>query len=410
MNKTAERFLKYVRIDTQSDESVETNPSTLKQFNLANILSEELINLGLSNVSVDENCYVMAEIPANTNKKIPTIGFIAHLDTATDMSGANVKPKIIKNYEGNDILLNEEENIILSPKDFPELIDYIGNDLIVTDGTTLLGADDKAGIAEIISAAEFFIENPDIKHGTIKIAFTPDEEVGRGTLNFDLKKFGADFAYTVDGGKIGELEYETFNASQAKIKIKGRNIHPGDAKNKMINAQRIGFELDLLLPQEQKPEYTEGYEGFFHLLECSGDVEEFNMRYIIRDHDIEKFQSKKALIEKAIDFINNKYGDNTAKLNLKDQYFNMKEKILPYYHIVETAKKVMESIGIAPIIKPIRGGTDGAALSLKGLPTPNLFTGGHNFHGKYEFIPVQSMEKTVKVIIGIIRDYASKQE
>jgi tripeptide aminopeptidase len=352
----------------------------------------------------------MAEIPANTNKKIPTIGFIAHLDTATDMSGANVKPKIIKNYEGNDILLNEEENIILSPKDFPELIDYIGNDLIVTDGTTLLGADDKAGIAEIISAAEFFIENPDIKHGTIKIAFTPDEEVGRGTLNFDLKKFGADFAYTVDGGKIGELEYETFNASQAKIKIKGRNIHPGDAKNKMINAQRIGFELDLLLPQEQKPEYTEGYEGFFHLLECSGDVEEFNMRYIIRDHDIEKFQSKKALIEKAIDFINNKYGDNTAKLNLKDQYFNMKEKILPYYHIVETAKKVMESIGIAPIIKPIRGGTDGAALSLKGLPTPNLFTGGHNFHGKYEFIPVQSMEKTVKVIIGIIRDYASKQE
>jgi tripeptide aminopeptidase len=406
MSKLVNRFLKYVSIDTQSDESIETNPSTQKQFDLAHLLVDELKSIGLSNVDLSEHCYVTAEIPSNVEHKTPVIGFIAHMDTAPDMTGKNVKPRIITGYDGQDIVLDKKTKTIIKTSDFPEIIKYIGQDLIVTDGTTILGADNKAGIAEIVSAAEYLINNPEIKHGLIKIAFTPDEEVGRGTINFDLEKFAADFAYTIDGGEIGELEYETFNAAQAKIVIQGRNVHPGSAKNKMINAQRIGFELNDLLPANEKPEYTEGYEGFYHLLSSSGDVESFMMNYIIRDHSFDNFNARKSLLNEISNFLNVKYGSDTVKLTIKDQYFNMKEQILPMFHIVETAKAVIEELGITPIIKPVRGGTDGSALSLKGLPTPNIFTGGHNFHGKYEYIPVQSMEKAVDVIIGIIKKYA----
>lgn len=406
MSKLVNRFLKYVAIDTQSDETVETNPSTRKQFDLAYLLVDELKSIGLSNVALSEHCYVTAEIPSNVEHRTPVIGFIAHMDTATDMTGKNVNPRIIASYDGQDIVLDKETNTIIKTSDFPEIKNYIGQDLIVTDGKTILGADNKAGIAEIVSAADYLINNPEVKHGQIKIAFTPDEEVGRGTINFDLEKFAADFAYTIDGGEIGELEYETFNAAQAKIIIQGRNVHPGSAKNKMINAQRIGFELNDLLPINEKPEYTEGYEGFFHLLHSSGDVESFEMSYIIRDHSLDKFNAKKNLLNDISNFLNVKYGPNTVQLTIKDQYYNMKEKILPNFHIVETAKAVMEDLGIEPIIKPVRGGTDGSALSLKGLPTPNIFTGGHNFHGKYEYIPIQSMEKAVDVIIGIIKKYA----
>lgn len=403
MNMLVNRFLKYVSIDTQSDETIETNPSTLKQFDLARLLVDELISIGLSNVALSEHCYVTAEIPSNVEHQTPTIGFVAHMDTAPDMTGKNVNPRIIKQYDGQDIVLDKETNTIIKTSDFPEIKNYIGQDLIVTDGKTILGADNKAGIAEIVSAAEYLINHPEIKHGKIKIAFTPDEEVGRGTINFDLEKFSADFAYTMDGGEIGELEYETFNAAQAKIVIQGRNVHPGSAKNKMINAQRIGFELNNLLPVNEKPEYTEGYEGFYHLLSSSGDVECFNMTYIIRDHSTDKFNAKKKFLNEISNFLNTKYGPETISLTIKDQYYNMKDKILPVYHVVQTAKAVMEELGIKPIIKPVRGGTDGSALSLKGLPTPNIFTGGHNFHGKYEYISIQSMEKAVDVIIGIIK-------
>lgn len=406
MNMLVNRFLKYVSIDTQSDETIETNPSTLKQFDLARLLVDELISIGLSNVALSEHCYVTAEIPSNVEHQTPTIGFVAHMDTAPDMTGKNVNPRIIKQYDGQDIVLDKETNTIIKTSDFPEIKNYIGQDLIVTDGKTILGADNKAGIAEIVSAAEYLINHPEIKHGKIKIAFTPDEEVGRGTINFDLEKFSADFAYTMDGGEIGELEYETFNAAQAKIVIQGRNVHPGSAKNKMINAQRIGFELNNLLPVNEKPEYTEGYEGFYHLLSSSGDVECFNMTYIIRDHSTNKFNAKKKFLNEISNFLNTKYGPETISLTIKDQYYNMKDKILPVYHVVQTAKAVMEELGIKPIIKPVRGGTDGSALSLKGLPTPNIFTGGHNFHGKYEYISIQSMEKAVDVIIGIIKKYA----
>ncbi|HAE42848.1 MAG TPA: peptidase T [Clostridiales bacterium] len=406
MNMLVNRFLKYVSIDTQSDETIETNPSTLKQFDLARLLVDELISIGLSNVALSEHCYVTAEIPSNVEHQTPTIGFVAHMDTAPDMTGKNVNPRIIKQYDGQDIVLDKETNTIIKTSDFPEIKNYIGQDLIVTDGKTILGADNKAGIAEIVSAAEYLINHPEIKHGKIKIAFTPDEEVGRGTINFDLEKFSADFAYTMDGGEIGELEYETFNAAQAKIVIQGRNVHPGSAKNKMINAQRIGFELNNLLPVNEKPEYTEGYEGFYHLLSSSGDVECFNMTYIIRDHSTDKFNAKKKFLNEISNFLNTKYGPETISLTIKDQYYNMKDKILPVYHVVQTAKAVMEELGIKPIIKPVRGGTDGSALSLKGLPTPNIFTGGHNFHGKYEYISIQSMEKAVDVIIGIIKKYA----
>lgn len=408
-SKLVERFLRYVKIDTQSNEENENSPSTEKQFDLAKILVEELKRLGLEDVSLDQYCNVMAVLPANTDKHLPSIGFLAHMDTATDMTGTNVNPRIVENYNGNDIVLNEETGVTIKVSDFPEIKDYIGKDIIVTDGTTLLGADDKAGIAEIMTALEYFVENPQVIHGPLKIAFTPDEEVGRGTVHFDIEKFNADFAYTVDGGGLGELEFETFNASQAKIRINGRNVHPGSAKNKMISAQRIGFELEGMLPKEQKPEYTEGYEGYFHLLDCSGDVESFNMRFIIRDHDMEKFKARNELMENTVSYLNSKYGESTVEMDLKIQYYNMREKIEPTFHIVETAKEVIKELGITPIVKPIRGGTDGAMLSYRGLPTPNIFTGGHNYHGKYEYIPIQSMEKAVEVIKGIICKYAEQQ-
>lgn len=408
MEKIVERFLKYVKIDTQSDSDSITSPSTKKQFDLANLLVNELKEIGLKNVELDQFCTVMAELPSNTEENIPSIGFLAHMDTATDISGANVNPQIINNYDGKDIILNKEKNVILKTKDFPEILQYIGQDIITTDGTTLLGADDKAGIAEIITAVEYLINNPDIKHGTIKIAFTPDEEIGRGTEKFDINKFNVDFAYTIDGGGVGELEYENFNAAEAKITINGRNVHPGSAKNKMINSMRIAFELDNMLPVDQKPEYTEGYEGFFHLIGFNGDVESTSMKYIIRDHDRNKLEEKKKLLENIAAFLNTKYLPNTIELNLKDEYYNMKEKVKPVIHIVETAKKAMESLEIKPTIHPIRGGTDGAMLSYKGLPTPNLFAGGQNGHGKYEYISINTMKSSVNVILKIIELYSTK--
>ncbi len=405
MDNILERFLRYVKIDTQSDEESKANPSTEKQFDLGRMLEKELKEIGFQNVELDENCNLWAEIKSNTKKDIPTIGFIAHMDTATEISGKNVNPQVIENYNGRDIILNKEKDVILSTDDFPELKNYKGQTLITTDGKTLLGADNKAGIAEIISALEYFIKNPEVKHGTIKIAFTPDEEVGRGTETFDVERFGADFAYTVDGGEIGGLEYETFNAAKAKLTIKGKNVHPGSAKNTMVNSLRIGFEFNNLLPENEKPEYTEDYEGFYHLLETKGAVEETVMKYIIRDHDMEKFENKKELFEKTVEYLNYKY-KNRITLKMEDQYYNMSEKIEPVYHIVETAKKAMEDLGIEPIINPVRGGTDGARLSYIGLPTPNIFTGGHNFHGKYEYIPLESMEKAVLVIRKIVELYS----
>jgi tripeptide aminopeptidase len=405
MDNILERFLRYVKIDTQSDEESKTNPSTMKQFDLGKTLEKELIEIGFQNVELDENCNLWAEIKSNTDRDIPAIGFIAHMDTATDVTGKDVNPQIIENYDGDDIILNKKNEVILKTEDFPELKNYTGQTLITTDGTTLLGADNKAGIAEIITALEYFIKNPEIEHGDIKIAFTPDEEVGRGTETFDVEKFKADFAYTVDGGEIGGLEYETFNAAKAKLIIKGKNVHPGSAKNTMVSSMRIGFEFDNLLPENEKPEYTEGYEGFFHLLELSGNVEETLMKYIIRDHDMDKFESKKELFKKTVEFLNTKY-DGRINLEMEDQYNNMSEKIKPVFHIVETAKKAMEELGIEPNISPVRGGTDGARLSYMGLPTPNIFTGGHNFHGKYEYIPLESMEKAVLVIRKIVELYS----
>ncbi|MBG0764218.1 MAG: peptidase T [Tissierellales bacterium] len=405
MDKLLERFIKYVKIDTQSDEESKSNPSTEKQFDLGRLLEKELKELGFENVNLDENCNLWAELKSNTDKDVPSIGFIAHMDTATDVTGKDVKPQIIKNYKGKDIVLNEDNDIVLKTEDFPELKNYKGQTLITTDGTTLLGADNKAGIAEIITALEYFIENPEVKHGDIKIAFTPDEEVGRGTETFDVEKFKTDFAYTIDGGEIGGLEYETFNAAKAKLTIKGKNVHPGTAKNTMVNSLRLGFEFNSLLPSNEKPEYTEGYEGFYHLIETEGNVEETVMKYIIRDHDMEKFQEMKDLFAKTVDYLNYKY-DNRITLDMEDQYNNMSEKIKPVFHIVETAKKAMEDLGIEPKISPVRGGTDGARLSYMGLPTPNVFTGGHNFHGKYEYIPLESMEKAVLVIRKIVELYS----
>jgi tripeptide aminopeptidase len=366
----------------------------------ARFLVDELEDLGLNEVSLDDNGYVTATLPSNTDKKVPTIGFIAHMDTSPDMSGLNVKPNIIKNYKGGDIVLNKEKNIILSPNDFPELNDHIGMDIITTDGTTLLGADDKAGIAEIITAMEYLIKKPEIKHGDIKIGFTPDEEIGRGVEHFDVDKFGADFAYTIDGGPVGELEYENFNAASAQIRIQGRNVHPGSAKNKMINSLLIAQELNSMLPVHDVPEATEGYEGFYHLVNFNGTVESTSIAYIIRDHSMEKFESRKKLLTSAVNFLNEKYG-NIISMELKDSYYNMKEKIEPVMYVVDIAKKSMEDIGIAPIIKPIRGGTDGAGLSYKRLPCPNIFTGGLNYHGKYEYISIQGMEKAVYTILRI---------
>ncbi len=401
MDNLLNRFLSYVKIDTQSDPESKTSPSTTKQFELAKLLVEELRDIGLSEIELDEHCYVYATLPANTEKQVPTIGFIAHLDTTPDFTGKNVKPQVHENYDGGDLILNKDLNIILSPSEFPELTHYKGQTLITTDGTTLLGADDKAGIAEIVTAMEYLINHPQIKHGKIRIAFTPDEEVGRGTEHFDIEKFGADFAYTVDGGPIGELEFENFNAAEAKVLVHGKNVHPGTAKNKMINSIRIAEEFDSMVPQHERPEHTEKYEGFYHLLSFKGDVEQSQLHYIIRDHDREKFERRKQLFRDIVEFLNKKYGKDLVELDMRDQYYNMREKIEPVMYIVELAKKAMQKAGVKPKIKPIRGGTDGAMLSFKGLPTPNIFTGGHNFHGRYEYIPLQSMQKAVDVIVKI---------
>lgn len=405
MSRVTERFLEYVKFDTQSSVSTGTTPSTEKQLVLAKALHDELISVGMKDVTLDANGYVMATLPANTEKKIPTIGFISHMDTAPDYSGKDVNPQLIE-YKGGDIKLNE--NTLLKVKDFPEVEEYIGKTLITSDGTTLLGADDKAGVSEIITAMEYLINNPEIKHGTIKVAFTPDEEIGEGADHFDVEKFGADFAYTVDGGALGELEYENFNAAGVKVIINGRNVHPGSAKNKMINSQQIAMELHNLLPFNERPEYTCDYEGFFMLSDMIGTIEKSTMTYIIRDHCRSKFEDKKNLFKEVVDFLNKKYGEGTVEVTIKDQYYNMKEKVEPSIHIVETAVEAMKSLNINPIVVPIRGGTDGARLSFMGLPTPNLFTGGHNFHGKYEFIPIDSMEKAVETIVKIITLYAEK--
>src|SRR5690554_4002235 len=400
-DKLVSRFLDYVKIETTSDESSTSVPSTPTQFKFAEKLVEELNSLGLSDVSLDEKGYVMATLPGNSKKELATVGFIAHMDTSPDMSGKGVNPRIIYSYNGKDIVLNDKLNIVMKVEDFPELSDHKGLDLIVTDGTTLLGADNKAGIAEIITAMEYLIQKPNIEHGTIKIGFTPDEEIGRGADYFDVEKFAADFAYTMDGGPVGELEYENFNAASAKIFIQGRNVHPGTAKNKMLNSILIANELNNLLPVNERPEYTEGYEGFFHLVHFDGSVEKTNIAYIIRDHSKNKFSLKKQLITEACEFINKKYGD-IVTLDLKDSYYNMEEKILPVMHIIDLAKEAMKNIDVEPVIKPIRGGTDGARLSYMGLPCPNIFTGGLNYHGKYEYISIEGMEKAVHTILEII--------
>ena len=396
-----ERFLKYVSFDTQSSEDSTTTPSTAKQMNLALELKKEVEAMRLTEISLDEHAYLMATLPANTDAKLPTIGFIAHLDTSPDMSGANVKPRIVESYNGEDIVLNAQENIILSPTMFPELQHYEGEDLIVTDGTTLLGADDKAGIAEIMTAVQYLINHPEIKHGKIRIAFNPDEEIGMGAAKFDVAKFGCEWAYTVDGGEVGELEYENFNAAAVKVIIKGLNVHPGYAKNKMINANWLAMHFDGMLPLEERPEHTEGYEGFYHLTGMSGTVEEATLSYIIRDHDREKFEQRLKTIQAVAGRINENYQRDLVKLEIKQQYRNMREIVEPQQHIIDLAKRAMIDSGVTPIVRPIRGGTDGAQLSFKGLPCPNLFAGGLNFHGRYEFIPIQSMEKAVSVIVKI---------
>ena len=403
MEKVVERFIGYARIDTQSDEDSKRCPSTNKQLDLAKVLKEEMVEMELEEVSMDGNGYLMATLPSNSQRQLPALGLIAHMDTSPDMSGKNVDPQIVKNYDGKDIILNKKKNIVLSPIDFPGLKKYIGLDLITTDGTTLLGADDKAGIAEILTAVEYLIDNPGIEHGKIRIGFTPDEEIGRGADKFDMEAFGADFAYTVDGGEEGELEYENFNAAMAVIEIKGRNVHPGTAKDQMINSIHLAYEFNSMLPPHARPEHTEAYEGFFHLIDIEGNVEKSRIRYLIRDHDRRKFEEKKALVRNISGFMNKKYDKNRIKLSIKDQYYNMREKIADHYHIVELAEKAMKQAGVNPLVRPIRGGTDGARLSYMGLPCPNIFTGGHNYHGRYEFIPVRSMVNAVNTIINIIK-------
>ncbi len=401
MKKLLNRFLSYISIDTQSDESSTTCPSTLKQLDLVRLLECELLEMGLNQVEVCEKGYLMATLPSNVSKKIPIIGFVAHVDTSPDVPAEGVNPLIIKNYDGGDIILNKDRNIILSPKEFPELQNYRGHTIITTDGTTLLGADDKAGVAEIISAIEYLTEHPEIKHGEINVCFTPDEEISRGVDHFDIKKFNCDFAYTIDGGEIGVIEYENFNAAIANVTINGRNIHPGVAKDKMINSVLLAMEINSLLPPKERPEHTESYEGFFHLIDFSGKVEITKLRYLIRDHDKDLFESRKTLLKDIASELNTKYGINVIKLNIKDQYYNMKEKISSHMHIIELAKRAMISVGVTPIIRPIRGGTDGARLSYMGLPTPNIFTGGHNYHGRYEYIPLESMIKATQTIVKI---------
>ena len=403
MEKILDRFLRYISVDTQSNEESESQPSTAKQLDLLKMLCEELNKMGVE-ATLDEFGYVMGSIPGNVDA--PAIGFIAHVDTAPDASGKDVKPQIIDKYDGGAIDLKGVPGLQLKPEEFPEMLHYMGETLITTDGTTLLGADDKAGVAEIMTAVQYIVEHPEFKHGPIKIGFTPDEEIGRGVVKFDVKRFGADYAYTMDGGEIGELEFENFNAASAKIHVQGRNVHPGSAKGKMKNAILIGQEFNSLLPVEQRPEYTEGYEGFFHLISFKGAVEEADFAYIIRDHDRQKFEAKKVLIEEVADFINAKYGAGTVELTVKDQYYNMREQVEPHYHIIEKAVKAMEMAGLKAKIQPIRGGTDGANLSFKGLPCPNIFAGGLNFHGKMEFVPLRSMEKASEVILNIITLFA----
>jgi len=398
-----ERFTSYVKVDTQSDESSETCPSTEGQWILLRMLVEELKSIGMEEVTIDDDGYVMATLPSNTEKDTPTIGFLAHVDTATDFTGKNVNPQIVENYDGGEIVLNEALKVIMSPKDFPSLPEYKGHTLITTDGTTLLGADNKAGVTEIMTAMDYLIKHPEIKHGKVRVAFTPDEEIGRGPHKFDVEAFNANYAYTVDGGPLGELEYESFNAAGAKITIKGNNIHPGSAKDKMVNSMKIAMELHSQLPAQEVPEHTEGYEGFFHLLSFNGDVEQTSLHYIIRDHDREKFNARKATLESIVNELKGKYGSDKIILELNDQYYNMREKIEPVKEIVDIAHEAMVSLDIEPITKPIRGGTDGSQLSYMGLPTPNIFTGGENFHGKFEFISVENMIKSTNTVIEIIK-------
>jgi tripeptide aminopeptidase len=401
MSEVVERFIRYVKIDTESARGSDTFPSTLKQLDLANLLRDELIEIGLLDVSLDKYGYVMGTLPANIDKKVPVVGFLAHMDTSPDMSGKDVNPLFIDNYDGRVIVLNKEKNILLSPEQFPDLKKYIGKTLITTDGTTLLGADDKAGIAQIMSAMAYLIRHPESKHGNVRVGFTPDEEVGQGVDFFDVQKFGADFAYTLDGGEVGELQFENFNAAGATLTIHGRNVHPGKAKDKMLNAILVGMEFNELLAVNERPEFTDKYEGFIHVFQFNGTVEDATIVYIIRDHDRTKFEAKKVAMQRAADFINSKYGDNTVDLELTDQYYNMKEMVEPHPEIMAVAQEALDELVIKAIYEPIRGGTDGSRLSYMGLPTPNLFTGGHYAHGKYEFIPVLALEKGVDVIVKI---------
>ncbi|WP_276390231.1 peptidase T [Eudoraea chungangensis] len=409
MESCLTRFIRYASIDTQSDPNSTTTPSTDKQWDLANMLFEELSNMGLQDVSIDDNAYIMATLPSNQLKEVPTIGFISHFDTTPDFSGTDVKPRLIEDYDGKDIVLNKEQNIVLSPSYFEDLKQYEGQNILVTDGTTLLGADDKAGITEIMSAIAYLQEHPEIKHGDIRVGFTPDEEIGRGAHKFDVKKFNCDWAYTMDGSQIGELEYENFNAASATITTIGKSVHPGYAKGKMINAILLIQEFISLLPETEVPQHTEGREGFFHIHHISGKIEKAKVELIIRDHDKSLFEERKAFLLKQVQELNAIHGD-FFNIEIKDQYFNMSEKVKPVFHIVEIAKEAMESIGIKPIIKPIRGGTDGSQLSFMGLPCPNIFAGGHNFHGKYEYLPVASMEKATEVIVKICELVAAKEK
>lgn len=403
-----ERFLRYVSFDTQSSEETRITPSTPGQMVFAKYLKSELESLGLEEITLDEHGYLFATLPANTDKEIPTIGFIAHMDTSPDMSGKDVTPRIVENYNGSEIVLDAEERVVLSPAQFPELLDHKGEDLIVTNGKTLLGADDKAGIAEIVSAMAYLKEHPEIKHGKIRIGFNPDEEIGEGAHKFDVEKFGCEWAYTMDGGEVGELEFENFNAAAAKIIFKGRNVHPGYARHKMINSIRIANQFISMLPRHETPEHTEGYEGFYHLIGIQGDVEQTTLSYIIRDHDRSRFESRKREMAHLVRKINAEFGEDIAVLELRDQYYNMREKIEPVMHIIDTAFAAMEAVGVKPNVKPIRGGTDGAQLSFKGLPCPNIFAGGLNFHGRYEFVPIENMEKAMKVIVKIVELVAEK--
>ena len=405
MNNLVERFLRYVSVDTQSNEDSQTQPSTMKQLNLLSMLRDELLAMGVE-ATLDEYGYVMARIPSNVDAHVPAVGFISHVDTSPDASGADIKPQIIHDYDGSAIALKGVDGLYLDPKDFPELLRHKGEDLITTDGTTLLGADDKAGVAEIMNAVEYIMTHPEFKHGPICIGFTPDEEIGRGVAKFDVARFGADYAYTMDGGEVGELEFENFNAAAATVTIQGRNVHPGYAKGKMKNAILIGMELNSLLPIEQRPEYTSDYEGFFHIISYKGTVENCTFSYILREHDLDKHEAQKEELRRCVDFINAKYGEGTASVEIRHQYYNMRKQVEPHYHIVEKAIKAMEIEGIKPKVQPIRGGTDGANLSFMGLPCPNIFAGGLNFHGKFEWVSIQSMEKASKVVLNIISLFA----